>query len=50
MDIMDIMDGMGRAKTMEWQQRAALRRWLPWTGARRTAGQHRFGLLHKPES
>ena len=33
MDIMDIMDGMGRAKTMEWQQRAALRHWLPWTGA-----------------
>jgi hypothetical protein len=50
MDIMDIMDGMGRAKTMDRQRRAALRRWLPWTGTRRTNRPHRFGLLHKLES
>jgi hypothetical protein len=46
MDIMDIMDGTwfrargGAPMDMDGQQRAALRRWLPWTGARKTTGKH----------
>jgi hypothetical protein len=42
MDIMDLMDGMGRARTMDGQRRAASRRWLPWTTAAPPAPPHSF--------
>ncbi len=41
MDIMDSMDGWGRAPNKDRQRTPLARRWLPWTGCRVTAAQRR---------